>query len=161
MGHSRAEVEEALVRYWRVGAVEERWRDWADCFTEDVHYIEHVYGEMDGRETVRDWITGLMENNTHVHAVLNWYMIENDRIALHMLNRYYNPSEGEPPLDFPGMTALVYAGNGLFSQEEDWWSLDASRTCHSQFRALLKEHGDGALEETPARRLARDPWDGQ
>ena len=26
------------------------WDDWADCFTEDCTYKEHLYGEMGGRE---------------------------------------------------------------------------------------------------------------
>ena len=158
MGHSRAEVEAAFQRYWRLGAIEERWTDWPDCFTEDVHYVERVYGEMRGRETVREWITGLMANNTHIHAVLNWYLIEGDRVVLHMLNRYYNPAPDGPPIDFPGMTVLGYAGEGLFSYEEDWWSMAAGRDCYARFTRLLREHGAGAITETPARRAARDPW---
>ena len=158
MSASRAEVLEAFQRYWRIGAVEERWHDWADCFTEDVHYVERVYGEMHGRETVREWITGLMKHNAHIHAVLNWYMIEGSRVALHMTNRYYSPRPGGPPLDFPGMTVLGYAGDGLFSYEEDWWSMDAGRDCYQQFRALLAAHGSDTLAETDAMRRARDPW---
>ncbi len=157
MSHSRAEVEAAFQRYWRVGAVEERWSDWPDSFTEDVHYVERVYGEMRGRETVRAWITGLMEHNRHVHAVLNWHIIEGDRVVVHMLNRYYSPAGGAP-LDFPGVTILGYAGGGLFSYEEDWWSMSAGKECYAAFRALLKEHGDYRLAETPERRAARDPW---
>jgi hypothetical protein len=155
--HSRAEVEAAFQRYWRVGAIEERWGDWADSFTEDVHYVERVYGEMRGRETVRVWITGLMAHNSHVHAVLTWHLIEGDRVVLHMLNRYYSP-DGGPPLDFPGVTILGYAGNGLFSHEEDWWSMEAGQDCYKRFRGLLKAHGPDALTETPQRRAARDPW---
>ena len=157
MSHSRTEVEEAFRKYWRVGAVEERWADWTDCFTEDVHYVERVYGEMHGRAAVRDWITMLMVHNPHVHAVLNWYMIEGDRVVVHMLNRYENPSGGVP-LDFPGVTILGYAGNGLFSDEEDWWSLAAGKDCYRAFQALLLEHGSAQLAETPERRAARDPW---
>jgi len=158
MGHSRAEVEAAFQRYWRIGAIEECWQDWADCFTEDVHYVERVFGEMHGRETVREWITGLMTHNTHVHAVLNWYLIEGDRVVIHMLNRYYNPRPGSPPLDFPGLTVLGYAGDGLFSYEEDWWSMKAGRDCYQRFQHLLQEHGPDALEETAERRQVRDPW---
>lgn len=159
MSHSRAEVEAAFRRYWRVGAIEERWADWADRFTEDVHYVERVYGEMHGRERVRGWITGLMIHNPHIHAVLNWYMIEGDRVVVHMLNRYNSPSGGAP-LDFPGVTILGYAGEGLFSYEEDWWSLTAGEACYRKFQALLREHGPARLTETPERRAARDPWRG-
>jgi hypothetical protein len=158
MSHSRAEVEAAFQRYWRIGAIEERWADWTDCFTEDVHYVERVYGEMRGRQAVRSWITGLMVDNPHVHAVLSWYIIEGDRVVLHMLNRYYSPLPGGPPLDFPGVTILSYAGDGRFSYEEDWWSMAAGQDCYRRFRRLLAEHGPDALTETPERRAARDPW---
>src|ERR1700680_3550991 len=32
----------------------------ADLFTEDCTYIEHVFGEMHGREAVRQWIVPIM-----------------------------------------------------------------------------------------------------
>ena len=28
------------------------WGDWADLFTEDAHYVEHMFGEMHGREEI-------------------------------------------------------------------------------------------------------------
>ena len=28
------------------------WRDWANLFTEDAHYVEHMFGEMHGREEI-------------------------------------------------------------------------------------------------------------
>src|ERR1019366_4006339 len=28
------------------------WRDWANLFTEDAHYVEHMFGEMYGREEI-------------------------------------------------------------------------------------------------------------
>src|SRR3954470_10333048 len=42
------EVEAAFHRHWTIGSLEERWAEWPDCLTEDVHYIEHVYGVMRG-----------------------------------------------------------------------------------------------------------------
>jgi hypothetical protein len=29
----------------------------------------------------------------------------------------------QPPIDFPGVTVLRYAGDAMFSLEEDFWSL--------------------------------------
>ena len=48
----RAEVEAAFRHFWTVGNVDENWRAWPDLFTEDVHYVEHIYGEMRGRAAV-------------------------------------------------------------------------------------------------------------
>src|SRR5438270_4275832 len=42
------EVEEAFRHYWRVGAVGEDWEAWADLFTDDAVYREHILGHMRG-----------------------------------------------------------------------------------------------------------------
>ena len=34
---------------------------YAELFTEDCTYVEHVFGEMHGREAVREWIVPLMK----------------------------------------------------------------------------------------------------
>ena len=36
------------------------WTGFADLFTEDAVYVEHAYGEMHGRERIRDWIASTM-----------------------------------------------------------------------------------------------------
>ncbi len=159
MSHPREEVEAAFRRYWTLGCIDETWARWPDAFTEDVHYVEHIYGEMRGRETVRKWITELMVGmNTHVHALLDWWVIEGDRVAYGMTNRYYNPEPGGPPFDFPGMTNLVYAGEGLFSFEEDYWDLRMAKKAYAGFTEALKLHGDAHIQETAERTAARTPW---
>ena len=51
-------------------------------------------------------------------------MVDDDgRVVVYMQNRRDNPEPGAPPIDFPGMTVLQYAGDGKFSLEEDFWSL--------------------------------------
>src|SRR5271155_5066150 len=47
----------------------------ADLFTEDCVYIEHVFGEMHGREAVRAWIVPLMQsypNNQMTKYTHDW-----------------------------------------------------------------------------------------
>lgn len=59
MKFDRDEVEAAFRTYWQLGAVNEDWDVWCDtCFTEDVVYIEHILGNKQGRETVRNWGNG-------------------------------------------------------------------------------------------------------
>jgi len=156
---SRAEVEAAFRRYWQIGNIEERWSDWADCFTEDVVYVEHVLGRMRGREAVRAWITKLMPQNPHVHGCLDWVVIDGPRVVYGMTNRYYNPRGPEhPPIDFPGMSHITYAGDGLFSFEEDYWDVALAKKAHQEFHALLGEHGDRHLADSDERRAARKLW---
>jgi len=143
---TREEVESAFQRFWTVGNVNEDWEGWTKHFTEDVRYIEHIYGEMRGRAAVTAWITKLMETNRDVHAVIDWYMIRGRRVVVNMQNRYYNPDPAGAPLDFPGITILEYAGNGLFGYEEDYWCVRTAKQCHAAFQEAVAKQGGRGLE---------------
>jgi hypothetical protein len=142
----REEVESAFRHFWTVGNLAENWRAWPSLFTEDVRYVEHIYGEMRGRAAVARWIEELMEKNRDVHAVIDWYMIRGRRVVVNMQNRYYNPDPAGAPLDFPGITILEYAGDGLFSYEEDYWCVRTAKACHAAFQAAVERCGGRGLE---------------
>ena len=102
----------------------EDWDAWSDLFTEDVEYIEHILGSKHGREEVRNWIKPIMAEFGEMYTAYEWHMCEpSGRIVVYMQNRRDNPDPSAPPIDFPGMTVLQYAGDGKFSLEEDFWSL--------------------------------------
>jgi hypothetical protein len=143
---AREEVEAAFLRFWTVGNLDENWREWPSLFTADVHYVEHIYGEMRGRETIRAWITKLMEQHRDVHAVIDWYMIRGNRVVVNMQNRYYNPDPGGAPFDFPGITILEYAGGGLFGYEEDYWCVRTAKQCHAAFNEAVARCGGRGLD---------------
>ena len=119
------ELEAAFRNYWQLGAVGEDWDAWCDqCFTEDVTYIEHILGSKAGREEVRAWIKPTMEEYGAIYTAYEWHMLSPDgRVVVYMQNRRDHPDPTQPPIDFPGMTVLQYAGGGQFSLEEDFWSL--------------------------------------
>ncbi len=125
--YSREELEKALHDY---GAVVEEcsrsgdWRPFADCFTEDVTYIEHAYGVMHGRETVREWIVGVMAPFPHMRFNHDWvaYDEEQGAIVVQINNILDHPTEPGVTFGFPNWTRLVYGGNGLFSSEEDCYN---------------------------------------
>ena len=142
----RAEVEAAFRRFWTIGNVDENWRAWTELFTEDVHYIEHIYGEMRGRATVKKWIEELMVQNRDVHAVIDWYMIRGRRVVVNMQNRYCHPDPEMAPLDFPGITILEYAGDGLFGYEEDYWCVRTAKAAHKAFHEAVTRVGGRGLE---------------
>ena len=98
------------------------WSPYADLFTDDVHYIEHAYGEMHGREAVREWITKVMAPFPHMEFPQNWVVfdVENSAVLLEAVNLLPHPSDpNHPGFGFPTWTRLVYAGDGLWSSEED------------------------------------------
>ena len=52
---TRDEIEQAFGVYQDAAAESGRtgdWRPWADLFTEDATYIEHMFGEFEGREAI-------------------------------------------------------------------------------------------------------------
>jgi SnoaL-like domain len=143
---SHAEVETAFHRLWTIGNLDENWKVWPSLFTEDVHYVEHVYGEMRGRAAVAEWIADLMAKNGDIHAVIDWYMIRGRRVVVNMQNRYYNPDPAGPPFDFPGISVLKYAGDGLFGYEEDYWCVRTAKKCHAAFHAAVEGCGGRGLD---------------
>jgi hypothetical protein len=126
MGFRRAEIEAAFRHYQEVAAVaaaHQDWSAWVECFTPDVHYIEHHYGEIHGREAVLDWIQSTM--NVWPVKLMNsfpwdWWVIEEDRgwVIGQVENRMADPGDGKLYQEY-NWSRLVYAGNGLFSSEED------------------------------------------
>jgi hypothetical protein len=144
MSFKHDEVEEAFRNYWQLGAVGESWDTWCDqCFTADVTYIERVLGPKDGREAVRAWIKPTMEEYGEIYTVYEWHMIEGDRVVVYMQNRRDNPEPGALPIDFPGMTVLEYAGSGMFSREEDFWSLIEGTRTLKQYLAQCEKFDPG------------------
>ena len=141
MSWDRQEVEHAFRRYWQLGAVGESWDAWCDeCFTDDVTYIEHVLGSHNGREAVRAWINPTMAEYGEIYTAYEWHMIGDDgRVVVYMQNRRDNPKPGAPPIDFPGMTVLEYAGDGRFSLEEDFWSLPEGVRTMKEYQAACRE----------------------
>jgi hypothetical protein len=146
MDVDRAEVDAAFRLHWTTGSVDENWAAWPDRLTEDVEYVEHVYGEMSGREAVRTWIVGLMAQRADVHAVLDWYVISGRRLILSMTNRYYNPDPAGSPFDFPGLTVLGYAGDGLFGYQEDYWDQRLAKVAYTAWAAAVEQSGGRGLD---------------
>lgn len=123
---SRDEIETAFRDYGR--AVVEisasgDWSRYADLFTEDAVYIEHAYGQMRGREQIRSWIASTMSafpGSEMPFYPTEWYMIDEDRgwIVAKILNRMKDPGDGSIH-QAAALTVLRYAGDGLWSYEED------------------------------------------
>jgi len=137
---SRDELEHAFQRYWQTGAVGERWDDWADLFTEDAEYVEHVLGNLTGREAIRNWIKPIMEEYCELYTVYEWHTIdvERGRAIVYMQNRCDHPS-GSGVIDFPGITVLDYAGNRLWKREEDYWAVPGAYKATETYAAACQQ----------------------
>jgi hypothetical protein len=123
---SRAELERAFEEYQRVAleaGISGDWNAWADLFTEDATYIEHLFGTMGGREAIRNWITRTMSqspNDEMKYFPVEWYIIDEERgwVSCQIWNRMVDPGDGSLHQAY-NFTLLKYAGNGKWSFEED------------------------------------------
>ena len=159
MTFDRDEVEAAFRNYWALGAVGEDWDAWCDqCFTDDVTYIEHVLGNRNGREEVRAWIKPTMEEYGAIYTAYEWHMCSPDgRVVVYMQNRRDHPDPSQPPIDFPGMTVLQYAGDGKFSLEEDFWSLTEGVRTQKEYDAACAAHDPDHKRKRTRRDWGRGP----
>jgi hypothetical protein len=126
MPYSRDEIQGAFDRFVSAAAEAGRtgdWRTWVECFTPDVRYVEHLYGEFEGRDAVLAWITETMSAWPFTHMrefPWDWYTIDPEQgwVVGQVENRFVDPGDGGV-YESPNWTRLVYAGDGLFSSEED------------------------------------------
>jgi hypothetical protein len=137
----REELENAFQKYWRTGAVGEDWDGWADLFTEDANYVEHVLGSMKGREAIRAWIKPIMEQYCELYTAYEWHTVDEEqgRAIVYMQNRRDHPS-GKGTIDFPGITILEYAGDGKWKREEDFWAVPAAGRATQEYVEACKKH---------------------
>ena len=156
--HAAEQLEQAFIRYWRTGAVGEEWDAWADLFTEDALYVEHVLGTHRGREAIRAWIKPIMVQFGELYTAYEWHTVdeEHGRVVVYMQNRRDHPS-GTGVLDFPGITILHYAGNGRFDYEEDLWAVPGAQRATEEYEAARKTHDREHRKKMTRRDWGRGP----
>ncbi len=134
------ELEAAFRLYWQTGAVGEDWDAWADLFTEDAQYVEHVLGNLHGREAIRNWIKPTMEQFCELYTAYEWHTVdpEQGRVIVYMQNRRDHPS-GSGVIDFPGITILDYAGKQQWKKEEDYWAVPTAHKATEEYSKARKE----------------------
>ena len=123
---AREEIETAFDHFQQaalLGGTTGDWREWANCFTEDVTYVERHYGVFGGREAVFNWISTIMKekpNDEMDYFPINWYVIDEERgwVICEVMNRMKDPGDGSLH-EAPNITILHYAGNNKWSYEED------------------------------------------
>lgn len=123
---TRAEIEEALDNYKEIAlesGTSGDWNAWADLFTEDAVYVEHLFGTLGGREAIRRWITKTMSqfpNDQMQYYPWEWYIIDEERgwVVAQIWNRMVDPGDGSLHQSY-NFTLLKYAGDMRWCYEED------------------------------------------
>jgi hypothetical protein len=127
--YSRQEIEDAFRHFQEAAdrsAKSGEWREWSECFTEDATYYEHHYGRMEGREAIYRWIQKTMNEPVIVsmnNFPIDWYVIDEERgwVLCSVWNEMEDPGDGSLHREY-NWTMLHYAGDGMFSYEEDMYN---------------------------------------
>jgi hypothetical protein len=121
------------------------WDDFCLNFTEDAEYVEHAMGTFRGRDEIRAWSVRTM--TTYPGRVmtgfpLGWQVVDADaaRLVCEVRNPMPDPGDGTM-LEEPNITIMTYAGDGLFSREEDVYNPLRFHTMAMDWARIAKEHG--------------------
>jgi len=123
---SREELVEAHDHFVAVAgecARSKEWKPWVELFTPDATYFEHCFGSFSGREEIYAWISetmGQWPNSEMVDFPHDWCVLDEERgwWICQIENRFRDPGDGKV-YEEHNLTVLHYAGDGLFSYEED------------------------------------------
>lgn len=99
------------------------WHDYALSFTEDAEYVEHAFGTFRGRDEIRDWSVETMTTfpgSVMTGFPLAWQVVDegSSRLICEVRNLMPDPGDGSAH-EQSNLTIMTYAGDGLFSREED------------------------------------------
>ena len=118
---NRSEVEEAWQHFVEVGDSGD-WSKWADLHTEDGLWVEHHLGVFEGREAIRDAIIRVMKPVPMMQFPVAWHAIDQGRVVYYPWQVFPDPKESGEIYRFGCVTILDYAGNGLWSRQEDLYN---------------------------------------
>ena len=117
----RDEVEEAWRTFVRVGDSGD-WDAWADLHAEDGVWLEHHLGTFRGREEIRKAIKDVMKPVPMMVFPIAWHVIEGSRVVYYPWQVFPDPTGGDRVYRFGCVTILEYAGEGLWSLQEDLYN---------------------------------------
>lgn len=145
---SRAELETAFSHYQdevdRIAGSGD-WTRFADLFAEDATYKEHAYGDFSGREEIRRWIVETMTTfpgSEMPRFPIEWHLVDEERgrIVCEVWNDLVDPGDGERH-GASNITILTYAGDGLWSCEEDIYNPATFLRATRRWARVADEHG--------------------
>lgn len=119
--YSRDEVEAAYQDFVKAGNTGD-WSAWADLHSEDGVWVERHLGTFNGREEIRAAILKVMKPVPMMEFPVQWHVIEGNRVVYYPWQVMPDPKGGDEDYRFGCITILEYAGDGLFSYQEDLYN---------------------------------------
>lgn len=98
------------------------WSAWADLHTPDCIWVEHHLGTFQGREAIRETILKVMQPVPMMDFPVEWHAIAGNRVVYYPWQVLPDPTGGDEIYRFGCVTILEYAGDGLWSRQEDLYN---------------------------------------
>ena len=145
---TRDQIEQAFTDYQAAVAAivaSGEWAGFADLFTEDATYEEHAFGRFAGREAIRSWVVETMTSfpgNTMNSFPMAWHVVDEptQRVICEVRNLMPDPGDGTVH-EASNLTILTYAGNGLWSREEDVYNPMRFARMAVDWATVAQQHG--------------------
>jgi len=118
---SDSEVERELLAFLEIQQGQD-WDHMCDFFTPDAVYVEHAMGTFVGREPIRQWLVPCMAPLVGWEYPTRWFLVGDDRAVHYWDNILPTPAGDDGTYLFSGVTVLDYAGDHLWSREEDLYN---------------------------------------
>jgi ketosteroid isomerase-like protein len=118
---NRGEVQEAWNHFIAVGDSGD-WNAWADLHSEDGVWVEHHLGTFTGREAIRRAIIDVMKPVPMMVFPVEWHVIDGNRVVFYPWQVFPDPAGENADYRFGCVTILEYAGEGLWSYQEDLYN---------------------------------------
>ena len=118
---ARAEVLEAWQHFIAVGDSGD-WNAWADLHSVNGVWVEHHLGTFEGREAIRKAILDVMKPVPMMLFPVEWHVIAGNRVVFYPWQVFPDPAGGDNVYRFGCVTVLEYAGDGLWSRQEDLYN---------------------------------------
>lgn len=122
------------------------WDDFCLHFTEDAEYVEHAFGTFRGRDEIRDWSVRTMTSfpgGVMTGFPLAWQVVDVDtsRLICEVRNLMPDPGDGSHHEE-SNLTIMTYAGDGLFSREEDVYNPLRFMRMSMRWAKVAEAHGN-------------------
>jgi len=121
--YPKEEILETLRRYidvrGRIEAGELKWDALADFFTDDAAFVDPAWGRVDGRENIKKFFIESMEGLEEWTFPHEWEAVDGDRLVIGWQNRLPGKRPDGGYWQAPGVSRMIYAGDGKFSFEQD------------------------------------------
>ncbi|MCW2793547.1 MAG: SnoaL-like domain protein [Nocardioides sp.] len=133
------------------------WHGFADLFTEDAVYREHAFGELHGRDEIREWSVRTMTSfpgSAMTGFPLAWQVVDEPTSRLICEVRTLMPDPGDGSAhEESNLTIMTYAGDGMFSREEDVYNPLRFARMSVRWARIAQAHGN--LDDEGAAYLAQ------